>query len=218
MLKKILFVSLVFLLNSSAAFAYGTYMGLGIGMNSTSYTLKDATNTSYQYNVRYPTVGVFVGDGTVLKNNFYLAGEFFVSDGTGTTSYRNIENNTISANISSTYSYGADVIPGYVTGKNKNTLFYGRLGIVGTRMQLRGMITPTGIAAGVDNTKTVPQTYAGGRFGVGVQQSFSRFIKARAEFVHTAYRGLSVLDSSGLMDGLKPSSNQFNLAFIYEFA
>lgn len=217
MVKKI-FLSLILAMSCTTVFAYGTYMGLGIGANNTSYRLKDSAGADFQFNARYPTVGVFVGDGAAFKNNFYLGAELFLSGGTGNTTFRNINNNMDAAKVSSTYVYGFDVMPGYILGNQKNTLLYGKLGLALARVELRGYITQNAINAGITDQGTTPRTFAGARVGLGLQQSLSKFIKVRGEYVYTGYRTLSVMDNSGNRDRLQPTTNQVTVALVYEFA
>lgn len=214
MKKLLLGISFLFLFSIHSLFAE-TYMGATANYNFQYYSLKDSFGSSYQYNARYPNFGFLIGSAEKLYNNYNLGAEIFFLDGSGTTQTKTIDNGYATAKFTTTWSFGGDIVPGYYLAQN--TLAYLRLGIINTRMALRGSVTPAGLAAGYTNQGAIPRTLVGGRAGLGLEWRFYQKWKVRGEYVFTKYRPLSMADVTGFRDNVAPTNNQLVLGLVYAF-
>lgn len=162
MLKKVLFTSAVLALTSSVAFANaGPYVGAGLGVqvNTSSGVASGIPVSSNPGNFRGVPFNVFAGYGSVINQNFYLAGELNGTLGTGEISNSN--------KMKTSYGYGASVLPGVML--SDHTLAFARVGIVRTRFS------------------DANQTATGGQVGVGLQTSLTQNVDVRGEYDYTGY-------------------------------
>ena len=164
----------------SYSFAAGPYLGLSLG-NRTNYTGS-------------PTVfkgldGILsLGYAGMVTPSFYLAGEVF-GLATGNIKDLTYTFGTTTSSAKSNWSYGADLIPGYMI--TDYVLGYLRAGVVTTRFNGQG------------STKT------GGQLGLGGQTSLTTNWDLRGEYVYSQY---------GRVSGIgKVSADQVNLGLVYKF-
>lgn len=157
------------------AFAAGPYIGGSIGMrdNISSGAYRGIEGT------------LSAGYGTMLSPCWYLAGEIFGGDSFNLQDHKTPGN----LGIRSSWSYGLDVIPGFML--TDYVLAYARGGVVRTRFS----------DANVNAT--------GGRAGVGLQTSIAQCWDLRGEYVYTYYGKVSNVG--------KPQSDQVNVGLVYKF-
>jgi opacity protein-like surface antigen len=160
MLKKII-LCIVIVLLPIVSFAR-PYVGADLGI--TANTTSTAGNKK-PGNFRGIPVTLFAGYGAEINDNFYLAGEVFVTPGTGELSQ------TKGHYVKSTYGYGASFIPGMII--SDHTLAYARLGLVRSHFDKNDV------------------NATGGQFGLGLQAGVSKNVDVRGEYIFTAYESFN---------------------------
>ncbi len=200
MFKKIVIASAILATSSSIAFADAApYVGASLGLNSTNYKLNDALSTNTNFNSSGLNGGVYAGYGATLSNNFYLGGEALLKARSFSTSTKLINGGTTNAKLTSSYSYGVSVLPGY---KFTDTLLgYVRAGVVKTRFKLAQ-----------DNLGSKTDSLTGGQLGLGLQTELVKNVNLRGEFVHTRYSSFKAFGSS-----VKPRNNEIDFGLGYSF-
>lgn len=184
MLKQLLVATALVTATGTALANSAPYVGIGTGI------IVNSSNHVDMSDYRGMPLNVFAGFGGIITQNFYLAGELF-----GTLTSGDLSNN---ANLRTTYSYGAAIIPGLLL--SDRTLAYLRAGV------LQSHFTTTG-----------GETVTGGQLGLGVQLSLTQSVDIRGEYDYIFYRAFYAHDYFGHLSSTSPRSDQFNLSLIYKF-
>lgn len=169
--KMIVSVAAVSLMGSIAHAGSNIYVGAGTGVN---------VNTANEQSARHIPLNVFAGVGATANQSFYVGAE-----ANATLTDLGLKDR----GIQSSYSYGASVLPGVMIGKN--SLIYGRAGLVKTRF-------PDDHA-----------TRLGTNFGGGLQTSLAQNIDVRAEY--------DFLNYDDFANHKNPRSDQAHMDLIYKF-
>lgn len=204
MFKKLLIASAVVALSSNVAFAAhaykgdykgeaapcpscpvhtfgGPYVGVSLG-NRTNYTGSPVTFKGID--------GILsAGYGAMLNPAFYLAGEAFMLWTAKVKDMTNTSNTGSTLSAKSNWSYGLDIIPGYLI--TDNFLGYLRAGVVRTRFN------------GQSTNKT------GWQAGVGGETNVYQNWDLRAEWIYSGYGSVSGVG--------KMNSEQVNVGLVYKF-
>lgn len=191
MLKNVLVATAALTMSSSLAFAgtmgtpcpeYSYQAGPYIGASVGPVVNVAAAPAAYQ-----GFSGILsVGWAHMMNNSVYIAGEFF-----GGSNAR-LKNSTIAGDftsVSSSYTYGFDVIPGWMI--TDRVLAYFRAGVVRTQF----------------NDVNVGRT--GWQVGLGGQTNVYKNIDIRSEFIYSQFNSISGVGT--------PRSDQFNLGLVYKF-
>jgi outer membrane immunogenic protein len=204
MLRKIVMVAAVLVTTSSVAFADGVpYVGADLGLNSSSFSLKNSAGNKTNLHSSGVTGGLFAGYGVTVNQNIYLGGEAFVNTGSMSTSTKTTNTRTTDK-LKTTYSYGLDFMPGYKF--TESTMAYLKAGIVRTRFKLTQNAPTSNLSGSSENTVT------GGQLGLGLQTDVSSNVAVRGEFLHTSYNSFTAFGSK-----VKPTNNQVNFGLVYKF-
>jgi len=201
MFKKLLISSLVLSVTTGVAFAGTDYK------HERSYK-GEAPCPTYQY-MTGPYLGVSVGprvnitgtptayegfEGTVsagwgmlFNSSWYLAGEIFGGDSADLENFRDSVNNY---SVKSTWSYGIDVLPGYMI--TDHVLGYLRAGVVRTHFVRNGGTNATAWQVGVGGQTEVMPNW-----------------DVRAEYIYSQYNSLVGIG--------KPLAHQVNVGIVYKF-
>ncbi len=126
------------------------------------------------------------GWGHLWNQRTYLAGEVF---GGSSARVRNYPTAGTGFNVRSTWSYGADVLPGLMV--NDNVLAYLRAGVIRRRF------------SGMETERTA------WRAGVGGETNIYKDLDIRAEYIYSLYQSIPGIG--------KPQTNQFNLGLVKKF-
>lgn len=192
MVKKILLVSTIAALASAniAMANPAPYVGASIGItsNTSNIKLNGRTINIAGGNYRGMPINLFAGYGGVISQNFYLAGEAFVTPGT-----ISLNNNN---GLKTSYNYGVAIIPGVML--SDNTLAYVRAGILKAKF------------SSANGTRT------GGQFGVGLQTTLTQNIDTRLEYDYVAYRSITATSAPNKLT-ISPRADQVSAALIYKF-
>lgn len=164
------------------SYTAGPYIGVSIG------PIINVTSAPMAFEAFSGTLSV--GWAGMLTPSFYLAGELF---GQGNASIKNYSVNNASAK--STWTYGLDVIPGYML--TDYVLGYLRLGVG------RAQFSESGPSGNSNNNSTA------WRLGVGGQTNLYQNWDLRGEYVYNGYGSVSNVG--------KVQSSQFNIGVIYKF-
>lgn len=203
MFKKLIVTSVI--LSASSAFA-GTmgapgcpchqfvtapYVGLSVGVRS---------NFSPVPAVYQAIEGTLSGGYAATFNRFYIAGEIFGANNLNSRNYRTTRVGQAGFSNKTTWSYGADILPGYLI--TDSLLGYLRLGVVESRF--RGAGFPAFTNSSLNKT--------GYQIGGGGQVNITRNWDVRAEYIFSKYNSLpkTTINHTG--------ANQFNVGVVYKFA
>lgn len=191
MLKNVLVATAVLTMSSSLVFAgsmgtpcpeynylAGPYVGASVG------PLVNVAGAPANYQGFSGLLSV--GWAHMMNKSVYIAGEFFGG------SNANLKDSSIAGNltsVSSSYTYGFDVIPGFMI--TDHVLAYFRAGVVRNQF----------------NNVNVGRT--GWQVGLGGQTNIYKNIDIRSEFIYSQYNSITGVGT--------PRSDQFNLGLVYKF-
>lgn len=210
MFKKLIIASAILAASSSVALAAttGPYVGASIGVNSSTFNLKNTTAGAPSNKVdlggRGAIANLFAGYGQLVNQNVYLGGEAFV-DATNTQSKTTA--GTASFTINQRYGYGISFIPGLML--SNDTMAYARVGLVRSNFQLKAS------APGASTSKT--QSLTGGQFGVGLQTSLTQNVDLRGEYDYTTYGSKKITSTAGTSAKFQPRTDAFTVGLVYKF-
>ncbi len=156
MFKKLVIASAILAVTTSVAFAGAPYLGGSVGIDA---------NTSGSANARGIPFKIFGGYGSLVSQNFYLAGEIVGTVGTATISDHGLKNS---------YALALDVLPGVML--SDHTMGFARLGVA------RSRFTPKGFSN---------STVTGAQIGLGLQTSLMQSWDLRFEYVYTNYGSIN---------------------------
>lgn len=162
----------------SSDFKAGPYVGASLGLQ------QNITGTPTIYSGLEGTLSL--GYGHLWNQRYYLAGEVFGGDSVKLKDYPEISTGN---SVRSTWSYGVDVLPGFMI--NKNALVYARGGVVRSRFNE------------IDAEKTAWQ------IGLGGQTNVYKNLDLRAEYIYSLYQNIEGIG--------KPQINQFNVGLVKKF-
>ncbi len=159
-------------------FSAGPYVGASIGLR------ENITGSPTVYRGFEGTISA--GIGHLWNQKWYLAGEAFGADNALIKNYRASGTNN---SISSTLSYGADLLPGFMI--TDHVLLYGRGGFVQSRFN------------DMDVSKNA------WRVGLGGQTTIYNSLDLRAEYIYSLYQ---TIPSIG-----RPQGSQVNVGLVKKF-
>lgn len=140
---------------------------------------------------RFMPLNVFAGYGGIASPGLYLGGELNAD----LTSLMLSD----SSNFRTTYGLGLSFIPGMML--SDSTMLYGRAGVVRSKFNSHG-----------------GNLVNGGQLGLGLQTRLTQNVDLRGEYVYTKYHSFSMNAGNGTTIHIgAPTSDQFNLAFVYKF-
>jgi opacity protein-like surface antigen len=202
MLKKFL-IPLIIFTACSSVHAAAPYVGMNAGYSHNAYALLNPFGSTTTFNTRGVIGGAFVGYGGALGQWVYLGTETFLTLGTLITTKKPAGTGTSNA-ISSNYSFGLDLHPGF--NLNPNTRIYGKFGIIKTRFkQTLTPVTPPALSSDVS-------TVSGTRLGAGLQTTLLKKVDVRFEYVHINYRSFASLGNR-----IRPRVDQLMVGLAYNF-
>jgi opacity protein-like surface antigen len=218
MLKRIL-ISTVILATatSTAAFAGAPYLGVGLGMQNSSFQFHDNSPSNNVINVgkRTPVAELFGGYGGLVSQSVYLGGELFIntanmnSSSTVMTATQDISNGA-QVSLQTKASYGISFIPGWML--TDHTMAYLRMGVLRTQFAV-SVNGATGY-----NGSTSP-TQSGAEFGFGLQSKLSPNWELRGEYIYSTYNSFNstALSSTLTRYHFKPTTDRVNFGLLYKF-
>lgn len=222
------FIPSVLLILASSAVHAGYYAGIGLGSDTVDFSVKshvvqanpnqpvgfDVINKSHA-----SATGIFgtlfAGYGTLVKNNYYLAGEIngnLSSTKSTTSNDEFVHLSFASSTLKIKNSYGLSVLPGYQF--SPATLFYGRLGYA------NGKITQQTTDISLAN---FTKRKSGFRYGLGVKQDINERIALRMDYSRIDYKKINTstfdpLGNVGKSTQLHPQQQLVEFGLVIKFA
>lgn len=220
--RLIFFICFVWI--SKAAYANGFYVGIGAGpefadFNQNAHIIIQPPGLPIVANIKDAVkysgrgaMGSLFGGYYFTKQNFYLAGEVGVDEGSVLSSTSNV-NSVSGANTATKYrmrnSVNVSVLPGFLC--TDFTVFYARLGYSNGNFK----VSTTDVSLA-----NINRHLGGLYYGVGVQHMFSPHISARLEYDQAAYEATQFFVVTGPVrktTNISNSTSQAMLGLIYTF-
>jgi opacity protein-like surface antigen len=232
MMRKLTVLTLI--LSSSSIFAdnfTGFYAGTGaslgnfyakgnlkrtnINTNTTDQTIQGNSRSSWMANA-------LVGYGTVIHNQYFLAGEFGYRTNTTNIKTTNVSGDATDYSFiqgSLNHQFNMGILSGFLA--NPNILLFGRLDALSAKVDfLDSNLVTTDSSNNYDISGE--QTKYGVGFGLGARYSITNAFQVDLQAEHQAYQSVntSALDNGGhhlISVSLAPQQNVIDLDLFYHF-
>ncbi|MBA3660221.1 MAG: outer membrane beta-barrel protein [Gammaproteobacteria bacterium] len=208
------------LLISTSSYGQGFYFGGSVGPQSINFQQKSNILQPGNFNAKDTTnlsgtglFGSLFGGYGWVKNTFYLAGE--VNADLSSTDFKSSNKEFLHKSFAHTaykiqHSFGFGFLPGYLY--TPATLLYVRLGYLNSNIK----ISTTDVSLA-----NIDKNLNGVRYGLGINQSFTKHLGARMEYSHANYQSTKFRAIDGTVTKttrITPDSGQVEFSLIYNFA